>query len=177
MKSIYKIKTYTSNNNSNKKILLPSIIFFVIGIILILNNNIFIGIIMLIVGFLLLLISFFSKNIHYKTIVSDNLDENTINNINENLLNNIEQQMNTIKEHLDLDDIPNEDWTVTEKTYSDNGFTAHYIKKEFYTSTNNLNSTLSKQDYKRIIQCPNCGADNLVEEKIGKCNYCDSFIE
>lgn len=29
----------------------------------------------------------------------------------------------------------------------------------------------------RVVTCKNCGANNLVKEKIGKCEYCNSYIE
>lgn len=34
-----------------------------------------------------------------------------------------------------------------------------------------------KEKLKRIVTCKNCGANNLVEERIGKCQYCNSYIE
>ena len=36
---------------------------------------------------------------------------------------------------------------------------------------------LNKEHDKRVVRCPNCHANNLLEEKIGKCAYCNSYIE
>jgi hypothetical protein len=37
--------------------------------------------------------------------------------------------------------------------------------------------TEDKEKYRRIITCKNCGANNLINDKIGKCRYCNSYIE
>lgn len=34
-----------------------------------------------------------------------------------------------------------------------------------------------KEKYTRVVTCPNCHANNKLEEKIGKCRYCNSYIE
>ena len=34
-----------------------------------------------------------------------------------------------------------------------------------------------KEENTRIVKCPNCGANNLLEERIGKCEFCNSYIE
>jgi len=34
-----------------------------------------------------------------------------------------------------------------------------------------------KERNSRIVQCPNCKANNLLVERIGKCEYCKSYIE
>lgn len=34
-----------------------------------------------------------------------------------------------------------------------------------------------KEKYTRPVQCPNCGANNLLEDKVGRCDYCNSYIK
>ena len=34
-----------------------------------------------------------------------------------------------------------------------------------------------KEKLQRIVECKNCGANNLVEERIGRCEYCNSYIK
>ena len=34
-----------------------------------------------------------------------------------------------------------------------------------------------KEKFRRIVECKNCGANNLVEDRIGKCEYCNSYIK
>lgn len=45
--------------------------------------------------------------------------------------------------------------------------------KRFYE----LDEARRKEEHSRIVKCPNCKADNQLTEKIGKCEYCRSYIE
>lgn len=40
-----------------------------------------------------------------------------------------------------------------------------------------LEKAKRKEEHSRVVQCPNCKADNQLIEKIGKCEYCRSYIE
>lgn len=40
-----------------------------------------------------------------------------------------------------------------------------------------MRERLEKKRYTRVVMCPNCGASNVVEAKIGKCEYCNSYIQ
>ena len=40
-----------------------------------------------------------------------------------------------------------------------------------------VDKEINIEDVRKIIKCPNCGAQNIIKNSNGKCEYCDSFIE
>jgi len=50
-------------------------------------------------------------------------------------------------------------------------------KEEEMLRMEEMRERLEKKKYTRVVMCPNCGASNVVEAKIGKCEYCNSYIQ
>lgn len=43
--------------------------------------------------------------------------------------------------------------------------------------TSKIDKEINMEDVRKIIKCPNCGAQNIIKNSNSKCEYCDSFIE
>lgn len=66
-------------------------------------------------------------------------------------------------------------------TMIDKGYLENYDLDEDENRIFNVEREKRKREEKskntRVVQCPNCHANNKLNEKIGKCEFCNSYIE
>lgn len=131
-----------------------------------------------ILGFVVLLISFYQK---YKAKQYQNYISNVVNKERENL-DEIANKMQLSKSKVikDLKSMINKRYLENyELDIEENRI--YEVSKEKRKREEKRVSELDKQKQKalntRTVKCPNCKAENKLEDKIGKCEYCRSYIE
>lgn len=132
----------------------------------------FIGRIFFLTGFLVLMISFYQryKSKRYRNYI------NIIVNKGIEDLDEITQKMNLSKKKV-ISDIK----VLLNKGYLSSKYEIDIDQNRIYDIVNERESQKEQERKKelntRVVKCPNCHANNKLEEKVGKCAYCNSYIE
>lgn len=146
------------NNNNDLKIILDSSFYSRI----LKYGNLFI-----VLGIVVLLISFYQK---YKGKKYRNYISLVVNKDIENL-DEVSLKMKLNKKVV-IRDLKN----MIDKCYLEN-----YELDENENRIYNITSEKMKKEEliknTRLVKCPNCHANNKISEKIGKCEFCNSYIE
>lgn len=66
--------------------------------------------------------------------------------------------------------------TLIEKRYLNN-YELDIEENRIYNIDEEKKRRIEKLKNTRVVECPNCHANNKLEEKVGKCEFCNSYIE
>lgn len=93
-------------------------------------------------------------------------------------LNEIASRMKLSRNNVikDLDRLINKRY-LEDYVIEPNNNIIYHLKEKLEEEAFEQQRIKEKKMYTRVINCRNCGANNLIEEKIGKCRYCNSYIE
>ena len=146
------------NNNNDLKVIVDSSLY---------SRILKYGNLFLVLGIVVLLISFYQK---YKGKKYRNYISLVVNKDIENL-DEISLKMKLNKKVV-IRDLKN----MIDKCYLEN-----YELDENENRIYNITSEKMKKEEliknTRLVKCPNCHANNKISEKIGKCEFCNSYIE
>ena len=146
------------NNNNDLKIIVDSSFYSKI----LKYGNLFI-----VLGIVVLLISFYQK---YKGKKYRNYISLVVNKDIEDL-NEISLKMNLNKKIV-IKDLEN----MIEECYLEN-YELDQNENRIYNIINEKRKKVERIKNTRLVKCPNCHANNKISEKIGKCEFCNSYIE
>ena len=114
-----------------------------------------------------MLISFYQK---YKGKKYRNYISLVVNKDIEDL-NEISLKMNLNKKIV-IKDLEN----MIEECYLEN-YELDQNENRIYNIINEKRKKVERIKNTRLVKCPNCHANNKISEKIGKCEFCNSYIE
>lgn len=131
-----------------------------------------------IIGFVVLLISFYQryKAKQYQRYISlvVNKEKEDLDEISNKMQFNKSKVIKDLKSMINRRFLENYELDIEENRVYD-------VAKEKRIREDKRVSELNKERQKelntRTVKCPNCKADNKLEDKIGKCEYCRSYIE
>lgn len=121
-----------------------------------------------ILGFIVLLIAFYQK---YQAEKYRNYLSLIVNKELENL-DDIAQKMN-LKKSTIIKDIK----TLINRRYLPEIYDLDLEENRVYDVPKDKRKKEERAKNTRLVKCPNCHANNILVERIGKCEYCNSYIE